>query len=279
VRRGVPAVALLLAMAACHSTSDEPAPPKTATSPSNAPSAAAARSYVALGDSFTAGPGITPQRADAGLCQRAEQNWPAVLAASRDLDVRDVSCTGATTADVAATVASGAVAADPDLVTISTGGNDGGLFVGLIRACTTGGDACRLFVEGQAPGILDTTTSDLTALLEQVQTAAPAADLVLVGYPRIMPDDGTCDAVRLPASDVALAVRAEVELDQALASAANRAGVQFISLRTASEGHDACAGGEAWTNGLTPATGDGIVFHPNRRGMAAVADAVAAGLR
>ena len=274
---------LLALLGACTSSGtmvDGPEPTSSTSPSASATTSSPDRdSYVALGDSFTAGPGIDPQSPDAGLCQRSDVNWPALVATSLDRDITDVSCTGATTADLAATVASGAVPRDTGLVTVSAGGNDGSLFVALIRACATGSTTCRAYVADDLPGVLDRTTSDLADLLRAVHDDAPDADVVLVGYPRIMPSTGTCPAVRIPAADVSSVVTAEAALDSALATAAERAGVRYVSLRAASEGHDACAGDAAWTNGTSPAQGDGIVFHPNARGMRAVADVVAAAVR
>lgn len=234
---------------------------------------------MALGDSYTAGPGITPQQADGGFCQRSTENWPTRLAAALDLTLRDVSCSGATTSDLSATLASGAVPGDAGLVTVSAGGNDGGLFLSLIQACRAGADPCRAYVDDRAPAILGTTTTELASLLTRVRTTAPDARVLLVGYPRILPASGTCTAAGIPAADASSVVKAESALDTALAAAASTAGVEYVSLRAASQGHDACAGDQAWTNGVTPRTGDGIVFHPNARGMKAVADVVAAAAR
>lgn len=278
------AAALLLATAACSSAGSSSdggtAMSSSPVSPSSSPEPAAATGgYVALGDSYTAGPGIEPQQPDGGLCGRSSVNWPALLGRTLDLAVSDVSCSGATTADLASTVASGSVRSDAGLVTVSAGGNDGGLFLSLIRACTAGSDSCAGYARDRVPPVLERTTDDLSTLLGTVVEAAPQARVVLVGYPRIMPDaGGACQAVGIPAGDVPSVVASEQALDAALAAAADRAGVDFVSLRDAAAGHDACTGAEAWTNGVAPAAGDGIVFHPNVRGMQAVAGVVAAAL-
>jgi lysophospholipase L1-like esterase len=275
------AVTLLVTLSACSfgSSSDGPAP-TAAPAPSPPPSAAVDPSaYIALGDSVTAGPGIEPQQDDAGLCQRSAQNWPTLLAATARLDLTDVSCSGATTADLAGTVASGVVTPGVGMVTVSAGGNDGGLFLSLIRACTAGSEACTTFADRQAPPILRQTSTDLATLLQTVKTDAPGAEVALVGYPRIMPTSGTCETVGIAAADVASVVSAEEALDAALAAAAERAGVQYVSPFEASAGHDACSGDQAWTNGASPAAGDGIFFHPNHRGMRAIADLVAASVK
>ncbi|MCL3818882.1 SGNH/GDSL hydrolase family protein [Aeromicrobium wangtongii] len=277
-RAVIAATALLMIGAGCSSdpTTDSPRASDTSQTPTAAAPAPRPSTYVALGDSFTAGPGIDPLQADSGYCGRSQDNWPTRMADSLDLTLTDVSCSGATTADLASTVRSGALSTGPGLVTVSAGGNDGGLFLSLIRSCTAGSDACGSFVKQQAPPILKQTTTAVVSLLDAVRSAAPDARIVLVGYPRLMPADGTCDAVGIAAGDVATVVSAEEALDTALASAAEQADVPYVSARDASTGHDACAGDQAWTNGASPGTGDGIFFHPNRRGMAAVASLVEA---
>lgn len=277
-------LALTLAAGACSggSASDEPtttAAPTAAptTEPTSAPAGEPAGSaYVALGDSFTAGPGIGDLQAGAGFCQRSVRNWPTLLASSLGLDLTDVSCAGATTADLASTLASLGDPSDARLVSVSAGGNDGSLFLSLIRACTGGQGACSSFVSDRAPAILAQTGADLARLLRSTVEAAPEATVVLVGYPRLMPSSGTCDTLGISADDVTTVAGAEDALDETLAEAATEAGVRYVSIRDASAGHDACAGAEAWTNGGSVDQGDGIVFHPNARGMSAIADLVAA---
>lgn len=269
------------------SSSDGSRPSATATRTSPTPAAtsaapfpgAASSTYVAFGDSYTAGPGITPSQQDVGLCQRSARNWPTVLADTLDLQVRDLSCSGATTSDLSTTLASGTLPTLTGLVTVGVGGNDGGLFLSLIQACATGAQQCGAYVDDRAPAILDRTTADVSVFLRRVHQIAPRARVVLVGYPRIMPTSGTCAAVGISADAASSVVKAETALDEALASAAAQADVDYTSLRAPSEGHDACAGGQAWTNGVSPTSGDGIVFHPNARGMAAVANVVAADVR
>lgn len=273
--RHVLGAALLVALAACSSAPDDhvaadPGPRASSVAPP------ASTSLVALGDSYTSGPGIGEQQEGAGFCQRSDRNWPSLVATSTGLKLRDVSCVGATTADLASTAATGVLEDGAKVVTIGTGGNDSGLFSSLITSCASGGDACRSFVEGDLPRILEQTTRDIAALLTSVREAAPEATVLLVGYPRIVPDPGTCPALGVPAADIGLLASAESALDESLADAAAQAGEKYVSVRDASRGHDACAGRHAWTNGRTAASGDGISFHPTARGMEQVADLVAA---
>src|SRR3712207_570413 len=58
-------------------------------------------SYVALGDSYTSGPAIPVQQTNPTGCLRSNQNYPHLTARHTGLPAfRDVSCSGATTADM-----------------------------------------------------------------------------------------------------------------------------------------------------------------------------------
>ena len=57
--------------------------------------------YVALGDSYTAGPLITPQDPAIPGCIRSDANYPNLVAPDLGLPAfRDVSCSGAQTRDM-----------------------------------------------------------------------------------------------------------------------------------------------------------------------------------
>src|SRR5262250_1331586 len=80
--------------------------------------------YVALGSSFAAGPGIETQL---GSCSRSDHNYAHLVAAALELELTDVSCGGATTANILDTPQGGAtpqlaaVGADTALVTVTIG--------------------------------------------------------------------------------------------------------------------------------------------------------------
>src|SRR5215213_3453544 len=101
--------------------------------------------YVALGDSYTAGPLITPQDPAIPGCIRSDANYPNLVAPDLGLPAfRDVSCSGAETEDMFATQD---VDPDPDnppqlnalngstkAVTLGIGGNDTG-FTSIPETC------------------------------------------------------------------------------------------------------------------------------------------------
>jgi lysophospholipase L1-like esterase len=108
-----------------------------------APARAATPNYVALGDSFTAGPLIPLQEEPYG-CLRSTNDYPKLLHRDLpDLELRDVSCSGADTSDM--TNAQGvepgpnppqfdALDESTELVTVGIGGNDIG-FSSIAEDC------------------------------------------------------------------------------------------------------------------------------------------------
>lgn len=236
--------------------------------------------YVAFGDSFTAGPGLPDPQPNAGYCQRSALNWPSLLASEINAtSFTDLSCSGATTADQATTAQStDKLGTATELVTISVGGNDGGLFSSLISACSNDAGACAPFVNDQVPALLQQTVPAIVSFINQVRDKAPDAQVVLVGYLRITPLTGTCDVLGIPPNEVTPVDEAEQLLEQALAKAADQADITYVSLVKASRGHDACAGAKAWTNGARTSDGDGIFFHPRKAGMRGAAATVNAAL-
>ena len=284
-RRSGPVVALavtvLLVVSACTSGGSSPDPTPATSSPATSAPADTAADYVALGDSYSAGPGIQPADTEQPQCFRSDANWPNLLADAEGLDLADVTCSGATTQSAidgsgdAVPSQLDALRADTSLVTVGIGGNDGGLFTSLIQSCATTAATCQQYVDQQAPGVLRAITADVGDLLDRIAEISPDARVELVGYLRLAPETGTCQLLGVPAEAADDARRIEQGLEDALTAAADTADVPFVSMREASTGHDVCAGDDAWVNGAQVADGDGIVFHPRAVGMQAVADEVA----
>jgi lysophospholipase L1-like esterase len=275
ILRPIPVVlALLLAVGACGGESGT-----AAIDTPNGPR------YVALGDSFTAGPGISPVDSRSMECARSNLNYPRLVAKAVDAaSFTDVSCAGATTANVLETTPIpgstaplkaqlAAVEPDTQLVTIGIGGNDSGLFSSLSRACTQQGDACAAYLEDRLPDVLRSTRGHVVEVLRSIAERAPKAQVVLVGYLRVVPEDRGCEALGGAALDTGRVADGEAAIDAMMRAAARTAGATYVSMSAASEGHDACTA-DAWTNGLVPELGDGIPLHPRKAGMQQVARAV-----
>ena len=249
--------------------------------------------YVALGDSFTAAP-FVPTTDVANGCFRSDGNYPSLVAARIDVGrLVDVSCSGADTGDLTsrqatvreATVPPQLSALSPrtDLVTLGIGGNDFSLFTTLVHTCTglrstdPQGSPCtdRLAAQGVAlDQRLDRVGERVAAAVEEIRARSPQARVLLVGYPRIAPADGTCPQ-RLPfaAGDYELAIRVTRGLDRALRDAARSTGAEFVEMYAPSRGHSACSD-QPWVNGQGTDRDAALAYHPLPAGQEAVADAV-----
>lgn len=282
---------MLTVLSACSTPSgstDPPSPRTEGTSPTTqAPSDAATVDlpsdvdYVALGDSYTAGPLIPDLRLDPASCLRSTHNYPAYLAAY--LSVRrytDVSCSGATTRDAASRQQSSfgsnatsqrpqldAVRGGTDLVSVGLGGNDFGLFSALTAA--SGGASPDVLLEHARA-----VRPRIAALVRAVHARAPRAVVVVVGYPKVLPSGTTCRSVPLPASGYAAADRVEQGLNASLRAAAKATGASYVDVYAASRGHDACAGSAAWINGANGDSSRAAAFHPFETGMKGAAAAI-----
>jgi lysophospholipase L1-like esterase len=252
--------------------------------------------YVALGDSYSAGP-LIPTTDLAGGCARSDHNYPSLVAAELGVtDFVDVTCSGATTRDLTSAQRPFRDARVPpqlrsvtrrtDLVTLGIGGNDFGLFGRVLGTCTRlrtsdpAGSPCARELAARGPDLAAATRvigSRLTAALRAIRTRAPQAVVLLVGYPRLVPDQGSCADLPLATGDYAEARRIGRALDRALAGAADRARVSFVDLYEASRGHDICSG-DPWVNGRVTDRQRALAYHPLASGMRAAADGVLAAL-
>ncbi|WP_166846557.1 SGNH/GDSL hydrolase family protein [Isoptericola sp. BMS4] len=247
--------------------------------------------YVALGDSYSAGSGILPIDLHAPVaCLRTTANYPHLLADDLGADLTDVTCGGASTDDLFAPQHPGvpaqldAVTAGTDLVTLTIGGNDGSTFVGALLACGSAGvlsaghgNPCeRLYGDRFTAQVEQDTYPAVRRALREIRERAPHADVVVLGYPWILPPEQGCFA-KLPIArgDVPYLRDLQATLDDVIERAAAETGATFVDLSGRSEGHDACApADERWIEPLLLGT-NVVPVHPNARGEAAMADAVA----
>jgi lysophospholipase L1-like esterase len=173
--------------------------------------------YVALGDSYTAGPLIPAQQTDPAGCLRSDHDYPHLTAAALDgALLRDVSCSGATTGDMtnAQNVSGGsnppqfdALGPNTDAVSLTIGGNDIG-FVSIAENCSSArnsGTPCRdKYVVNGHDTIADrisSTAPKVAAVLRGIHDRSPHAKVFLLGYLDILPDNGTGCYPQMPITD------------------------------------------------------------------------------
>lgn len=292
-------LALLLAaasvvVAGCSSGPVGDAPPAGSGPAASSGAEKSAERYVALGDSFTAGP-LVPTTDLAGGCLRSDHNYPSLLAERLGIeDFVDVSCSGARTHDlprgqqthrgVRVPAQLDALDEDTTLVTLGIGGNDFALYAHLAHTCLRvrdsdpTGSPCRaaLAAEGLDPvAVSDRIGRNVERALGQVQRRAPRARVVLVGYPHIAPSRGQCPTL-LPyaTGDVPFGDEVLRRLNSAMRRAATRSGAEFLDMYAASRGHDVCSP-RPYVNGVHTDQQRAAAFHPLPRGMRAVARGLA----
>lgn len=263
------------------------------SSPPPALAEAESESYVALGDSYTAGPGIPRETHRA--CSRSDHNYPSLVAEALGADsFTDVSCSGARTDDMTGKqfgwVKPQLDALEPStsLVTVGIGGND--IKFGEIaytcgsmgRSNPAGSPCTDHYTRGGRDRISEriTETYDhLKAVLHGIRDRSPAAVFV-VGYPRILPEEGSCHGRNMPIApgDYPYLTAKTRELNEALSRAASAQGATYVDTYTPSKGHDVCApADERWIEGAVPVSPAAPV-HPNALGMRGMADEVLAAL-
>lgn len=238
--------------------------------------------YVALGDSYTAGPFIGTMRVDPEGCARSRQNYPAFLADWLDVATyTDVSCSGATTDSLTQDqpLLSGgvtgpqldAVTAETDLVTLGLGGNDFGIYSALIACREPAPTSCSVARLRQDAARVQ---GHVRAAVVEIGRRAPDADVHVVGYPSFVPPRGSCPEVGAPARALRPLTVIGRRLNRAIRRGAEAAGASYVDLETASRGHDVCAGVDAWIQGKDFHAGVAAPFHPRAEGMRGAAGEV-----
>ena len=248
--------------------------------------------YVALGSSMAAGPGIRPRVAGAPRWSgRSARNYPHLVAERLNLELVDVTFSGATTAHVLADQQHGqppqisALDGSESLVTVTIGGNDVG-YVPLLMAASLPRAARRLPLLGaRISELLDRDTRDralaavfdsLCAVGDALRRRAAGARIFFVDYLTILPPAGE-PAPPLSETHAELGRHVAATLERLTADAALATGCEVVSAAAASRHHHAWSA-EPWTTrparyGL-PLPGRPAPLHPNGAGMRAVAELV-----
>ncbi len=254
------------------------------------------RTYVALGDSYTSGPGLPAQLDSAtspsapGVCARSAENYPTLVAKDLGYSLDDVSCLGATTEDLFESQGPGiapqlsALTRSTALVSLSIGGNDLG-FTSIATNCaavtpwgaTKVGWSCATHYMSHGVNELDATIRQVgekvTNALSAIKSRSPHARVFVVGYPDIVPSVGSGCWPKLPFSavDITFVRGVEATLNTTLAQAAVRAGDTYANVAAPSAAHDACTAVDSrWVEPIAPLHG-GFPLHPSTVGMEGMA--------
>jgi lysophospholipase L1-like esterase len=260
--------------------------------------AAASAIAVSIGDSFSTGagagrldPGTDPITGDG--CSRSPDAWPRLLGVSRQ---DHFACAGATIAALEFAQKTGptsaadrgsqldrlrSLAADQPVtrVYVTIGLNDLG-FGPILASCVLHTCLGRLH-QRQLPFLENNIAPATTHELKLARKAAPAAQVILVGYPQLFPNRAAagsgCDWLTAP--EAARFREMQSKLDSTLGGAAAAAGAFFVSVRGAFRHHELCSG-HSWVEPITMKsrrTGRQVLAHdhhgghPNRAGQRTLA--------
>jgi lysophospholipase L1-like esterase len=231
------------------------------------PAAEAASSvqYVALGDSYSSGLGAGDYISSSGSCDRSAKAYPEQWADANAPDsFVSVACAGATTADVISSQVS-ALSASTTVVSITIGGNDAGFssvmetcVLSWTSTCVNAVSNAEAFITNQLPALLDTT-------LQTIRAHAPAAKIVVLGYPELYDLSKSSTCIGLSTRDRTALNGGADALDQALYQAAMANNDTFADVRGRFAGHEICDSG-SWLNSVD-IFAISSSYHPNASGQ------------
>ncbi|MEU6775657.1 SGNH/GDSL hydrolase family protein [Streptomyces sp. NPDC046759] len=220
--------------------------------------------YVALGDSYSAGLGAGDYLPTGTNCRRSSRAYPVLWAsAHRVASFAFPACNHARTNDVLSRQL-GTLGAGTRLVTLTVGGSDAG-FVGVMTTCALGGTSRCLSAVAGARATVDSSLGDsLDRLYSAIRNRAPAAHVVVLGYPHLYHLRGTCEAGLQDTARAAVNDGVD-HLDAVIARRAAAHGFTFADVRAAFAGHEICSS-SPWLHSVDlPAVTES--YHPTAPGQ------------
>jgi lysophospholipase L1-like esterase len=245
--------------------------------------------YVAIGSSMAAGPGIKPSAPGAPWrAGRSAVNYPHLVATKLDLELADVTYSGATTANVLTDSRHGAppqadaLDGTETLVTVTIGGNDVGYVPLLMASCLPRIARSLPVLGGRLRDLLDPAlrgralvevAESLKEVGRTLRERAPRARVLFVDYLTLLPPPRTA-APPISGVDAALGRRVAETLERLTGEAAAETGCEWVRAAEASRDHHAWSPDPWTTRWQLPLPGRPAPLHPNAAGMRAVADLV-----
>ncbi|MEV6803384.1 SGNH/GDSL hydrolase family protein [Streptomyces sp. NPDC051132] len=203
-------------------------------------SRAVADGYVALGDSYSSGVGAGDYLASGKECKRSSRAYPALWAeAHAPRSFTFAACNGAGAEDVL-TGQLGHLSPRTGLVTLTAGGSDTG-FAGVLATCALGGQSRCDGAVSRSRTTMDTAlTNRLDRLYTAIRDRAPAARVVVLGYPHLYHLAGAC-RLGLPDGERGAVNDAVDHLNAVIAARAAAHGFTFADVTGAFAGHEICS--------------------------------------
>jgi len=174
----------------------------------------------------------------------------------------------------------------PNTITLTIGGNDAE-FARVLQTCIAVN--CKALYERPSGDRLEAAAlrvgARLPGVYEAIRKAAPEARLVVVGYPRLFPEQkprgaaSACDAWDgISGAEGRYLNDASRFLNAQIGAAAEEAGATFVDVTDAFEGHELSCTGDTYVRPFLSRTDRGW-FHPNERGHRKLAEEVERALR
>jgi hypothetical protein len=268
--------------------------------------------YLALGDSYSSGEGAYNYELGTDVhdnkCHLSTLSYPYLISASQSYSTfHSVACSGATSDNVINGVPrypnvptpnslgdwmpgtsdqmQKLRLANPNIVTVGIGGNDID-FAGIVRRCTFdfsgtcySSNAERL----KLVDLIDNQYANLRNEYQQIKGATKqTAKIYVIGYPQVANPSGThCGNSFLNTEEIALSNQIVNHLNYVIQQAAIAAGVQYIDVSGALNGHQLCdpASSNIAVNGMTVGQEKLHIigaesFHPNLLGQTLLKKAI-----
>ncbi|MCY9782593.1 SGNH/GDSL hydrolase family protein [Nocardiopsis sp. EMB25] len=259
--------------------------------------------YVALGDSYSSGDGAgdyDPSTAEPGGCWRSEHAYPRVIAEEFSFTgaLAFYACSSHKGADMLAEIGTPEsqlerVTEHTSLVTVGIGGNDLG-FIPVLRTCIVRMPLLESGVctaqEDEILERMDRFEETLTEILGEVRDRAPDARILVLGYPRLFPEEPPSMYYTLTTSDQTWLnsvgerfndrIRDVVyRVDGQIYGGRDVGSVEYVNVFSALTGFEVSAE-NAWLNGIVLGRlGEGVrvdraSFHPTAQGQLSIAERV-----
>ncbi|MGL5405962.1 MAG: SGNH/GDSL hydrolase family protein [Propionibacteriaceae bacterium] len=227
-------------------------------------------SYVALGDSYSAGVGT--RSSTEFHCYRSPEGYPALLASQHGWNLNYQACSGAVISDIMTNQIQ-ALSPTTNYVTVTGGGNDAG-FAPILVDCILPGWM------GNCHGKLDTAAKMLKNILPQrldtlysaIQKKAPQAKTIVVGYPLLFNGTNCHPLTFFTADEMSRMDSLTMELNTLMKQKAAKYGLAFADARPSFRGHAVCDS-QPWINNISLPVVES--FHPNDAGNNGYAAVVA----
>ncbi|WP_159940151.1 MULTISPECIES: SGNH/GDSL hydrolase family protein [unclassified Nocardiopsis] len=259
--------------------------------------------YVALGDSYSSGDGAgdyLPGTAESGGCWRSENAYPRVIAEEFDFAgaLAFYACSSHKGSDMLKQIGTPEsqierVTEGTSLVTLGIGGNDLG-FIPVLRTCIVRMPLLESSVCVQQEEDIDKRMASfektLAEVLGQIRERAPDARILVLGYPRLFPEEPPGMYYTLTKNDQLwlndLAQRFNglirdvvYRVDGEVYGSRSTGSVEYVNTFSALAGYEVSAE-EAWLNGIVLGRlGEGLrvdraSFHPTAQGQMSIAERV-----